>query len=165
MFDIVSEKKGSLLIIHLQDQLNQQDYLNLKQKIKENFFDNGETCVMVDCAELSSLPSIAYGIFSNLSREAKRAGGCFKLTNVCKEIKDIMEKAKLLAAQNGIVFKEKMMRGDVGYNIIKLAHGKKDKFDLIVIGSRGRGSIKEMFFGSVSNYVIHAAKIPVLIVK
>ena len=82
-----------------------------------------------------------------------------------KEIKNIMEKAKVLAAQNGIVFKEKMMRGDVGYNIIKLAHNKKEKFDLMVIGSRGRGSIKEIFFGSVSNYVIHAAKIPVLIVK
>jgi len=82
-----------------------------------------------------------------------------------KEIKKIMEGSKLLAAQNGIVFKEKIMRGDPGYNIIKLAHNKKDKFDLIVIGSRGRGSIKEMFFGSVSNYVIHCSKIPVLIVK
>jgi nucleotide-binding universal stress UspA family protein len=81
------------------------------------------------------------------------------------EIKKFMEEAKVLAAQNGIVFKEKMMRGDVGYNIVKLAQNKKEKFNLIVIGSRGRGSVKEMFFGSVSNYVIHAAKIPVLIVK
>lgn len=82
-----------------------------------------------------------------------------------KEIKKLMEDAKVLAAQNGIVFKEKLMRGDIGYNIIKLAHNKKEKFNLIVIGSRGRGSIKEMFFGSVSNYVIHASKIPVLVVK
>jgi nucleotide-binding universal stress UspA family protein len=82
-----------------------------------------------------------------------------------KEVKKFMEDAKTLAAQNGIVFKEKLMRGDVGYNIVKLAHSKKEKFNLIVIGSRGRGSIKEMFFGSVSNYVIHASKIPVLIVK
>ncbi|MEJ2260046.1 MAG: universal stress protein [Nitrosopumilaceae archaeon] len=81
------------------------------------------------------------------------------------EIKKFMEEAKVLAAQNGIVFKEKLMRGDIGYNIIKLAHNKKEKFNLIVIGSRGRGSIKEMFFGSVSNYVIHVAKIPVLVVK
>lgn len=82
-----------------------------------------------------------------------------------EEVKKFMEESKLLAAQNGIVFKEKLMRGDIGYNIIKLAHNKKEKFNLIVIGSRGRGSIKEMFFGSVSNYVIHASKIPVLIVK
>ncbi|MFB5603449.1 MAG: universal stress protein [Candidatus Nitrosomaritimum aestuariumsis] len=81
------------------------------------------------------------------------------------EIKKFMDEAKVLSAQNGIVFKEKMMRGDVGYNIVKLAQNKKEKFNLIVIGSRGRGSVKEMFFGSVSNYVIHAAKIPVLIVK
>ncbi|MFB5618876.1 MAG: universal stress protein [Candidatus Nitrosomaritimum aestuariumsis] len=81
------------------------------------------------------------------------------------EIKKFMDEAKVLAAQNGIVFKEKMMRGDVGYNIVKLAQNKKEKFNLIVIGSRGRVSVKEMIFGSVSNYVIHAAKIPVLIVK
>ena len=82
-----------------------------------------------------------------------------------KVVKKFMGDAKLLAAQNGIVFKEKLMRGDIGYNIIKLAHDKKEKFNLIVIGSRGRGSMKEMFFGSVSNYVIHISKIPVLIVK
>jgi nucleotide-binding universal stress UspA family protein len=45
-----------------------------------------------------------------------------------------------------------------------MAHGRS-KFDMIVIGSRGRSSTKEMFFGSVSNYVIHTSKIPVVIVK
>jgi hypothetical protein len=28
------------------------------------------------------------------------------------------------------------MRGDAGYNIIKLANDKKENYDLIVIGSR-----------------------------
>ncbi|RMW39808.1 MAG: universal stress protein [Nitrosopumilus sp.] len=81
-----------------------------------------------------------------------------------REVKKIMEESKTLAAKNGIVFKEKMMRGDIGYNIVKLAQGK-EKFDMIIIGSRGRSSAKELFFGSVSNYVIHTAKIPVLVVK
>ena len=81
-----------------------------------------------------------------------------------KEIEKILKDAKVLAAQNGIVFKEKKMRGNVGYNIVKAAQGK-DKFDMIVMGSRGRSAAKEMFFGSVSNYVIHTTKIPVVIVK
>jgi len=51
------------------------------------------------------------------------------------------------------------------YIIVKFAHTKKNKFDLIVIGSRGMGSAKEIFLGSTSNYVLHKSKIPVLIVK
>jgi nucleotide-binding universal stress UspA family protein len=82
-----------------------------------------------------------------------------------KEAKKIIEDARILAVQNGIVFNEKIMRGDIGYNIVKLAHDKKQKFNLIVMGSRGRGAIKELFLGSVSNYVTHASKIPVLLVK
>jgi len=81
-----------------------------------------------------------------------------------KEIEKFMEDAKTLAAQNGIVFNKKIMRGEIGYNIIKLAHGK-DNFSMIVIGTRGRSSAKELFFGSVSNYVVHTSKIPVVIVK
>ncbi|MCE9651752.1 MAG: universal stress protein [Nitrosarchaeum sp.] len=82
-----------------------------------------------------------------------------------REVKKIMTIAKEIATQNGVSFKEKTMRGDIGYNIIKLAQDKKEKFDLIVMGSRGRGVVKELFLGSVSNYVIHSSKIPVLIVK
>src|SRR3989344_1309857 len=42
---------------------------------------------------------------------------------------------------------------------------KKNKIDLIVIGSSGRGAAKELFFGSTSNYVIHRANVPVVVVK
>lgn len=104
-----------------------------------------------------------YSIYAPPHSEFKGVGSVEKSLN--KEVKKIMDDAKLLAAQNGIVFKPKIIRGNTGYNIVKIAHSKKEKFDLIVIGSRGRGSIKEMFFGSVSNYVIHSSKIPVLVVK
>lgn len=103
-----------------------------------------------------------YCIHAPSHSEFKGMGSVEKSLNV--EVKKFMDEASVLAAQNGIVFKEKLMRGDVGYNIIKLAQGK-EKFDMIVIGSRGRSSAKEMFFGSVSNYVIHTAKIPVVVVK
>jgi len=50
-----------------------------------------------------------------------------------------------------------------GEYIVKLA--QKQRFDLIVIGARGLGSVKEFFLGSVSNYVLHKSKIQVLLVK
>ena len=39
----------------------------------------------------------------------------------------------VLAAKHGIVFNEKTAREDIGYNIIKLAHGK-EHFDMAGIG-------------------------------
>ena len=103
-----------------------------------------------------------YSIYAPPHSEFRGVGSVEKALN--KEVKKIMNDAKVLAAQNGIVFNEKIMRGEIGYNIIKLAHGKGN-FSMIVIGSRGRSSTKEMFFGSVSNYVIHTSKIPVVVVK
>lgn len=41
----------------------------------------------------------------------------------------------------------------------------KNNYDLIVIGNRGLGVIKELVMGSVSHYVLHHAQCPVLIIK
>jgi nucleotide-binding universal stress UspA family protein len=103
-----------------------------------------------------------YSIYAPPHSEFRGVGSVEKSLNV--QVKKFMEEAKVLAAKNGIVFNEKIARGEIGYNIIKIAHGKGN-FDMIVMGSRGRSSTKEMFFGSVSNYVIHTSKIPVVIVK
>ena len=82
-----------------------------------------------------------------------------------EKVKKFMNAAKTLAAQNGIVFDEKISYGNIGYNIVKFAHSKNNKIDMIVIASRGRGTVKEIFFGSVSHYVLHASDLPVLVVK
>jgi nucleotide-binding universal stress UspA family protein len=74
-----------------------------------------------------------------------------------------MLKAKTHSAQNGILFDDDIIYGHEGSKIINYANNKS--YDIIVIGSRGMGSIKEIFFGSTSNYVLHKSKIPVLIVK
>ena len=103
-----------------------------------------------------------YSIYAPPHSEFRGVGSVEKVFN--SKIKEFMEDAKTLVEKNGIKFKERLMRGDIGYNIVKFAHGK-EKFDMIVMGSRGRSSTKEVFFGSVSNYVIHTSKIPVLIVK
>lgn len=82
-----------------------------------------------------------------------------------EKVKKFMEDAKTKAAQKGIDFKEVIGYGDVGYNILKYAQDKKNKIDLIVIGSRGRGRAKEMIFGSTSYHVLHESNLPVMIVK
>ena len=75
----------------------------------------------------------------------------------------IMKKAKVRAAQKGILFFDRVSYGDDGKRIVDVA--EKNNFDLIVIGSRGMGAAKEIFLGSTSNYVLHKSKKPVLIVK
>ena len=80
-----------------------------------------------------------------------------------KAVKEFMEDAKKRSAQNGIVFVGKTIIGRESSEIIDFA--AKNKFDIIVIGSRGLGSVKEAFLGSVSNAVVQKSKIPVLIVK
>ena len=76
---------------------------------------------------------------------------------------DIMESAKIRCAQNGILFEKKIDFGDPGLKIAEFAESLN--FDIIIIGGRGMSNIKEKFLGSVSNYVLHKSKIPVMIVK
>ena len=53
--------------------------------------------------------------------------------------------------------------GEEGQTIVSFA--EKNNYDMIVVGSRGMGIVKESFLGSTSSHVVHDAKIPVLVVK
>ena len=81
------------------------------------------------------------------------------------EVKKLLNYAKVRAAKKGIKLIVKTIVGDPGYDISRFANNKRNGIDLIVIGARGRSSVKEIFLGSVSNYVLHKSKKPVLIVK
>lgn len=48
---------------------------------------------------------------------------------------------------------------------IILNYAKEQDADVIVIGSRGLGGIREFVLGSVSHNVVQSARIPVLVVK
>ncbi|MCC7226972.1 MAG: universal stress protein [Burkholderiaceae bacterium] len=54
-------------------------------------------------------------------------------------------------------------RGNVAEEIVALA--KKEKFDLIVMGTKGRGGLMDALVGSVAQRVVGAAKQPVVLVK
>ncbi|PKL58823.1 MAG: universal stress protein [Methanomicrobiales archaeon HGW-Methanomicrobiales-5] len=63
----------------------------------------------------------------------------------------------------GIVYTLKVAIGDPAQEI--LTYVQKEQIDLVVIGSRGFGTIKGVLIGSVSQKIAHLAPCPVLIVK
>ena len=83
--------------------------------------------------------------------------------NMLKNADKFLQKARIRAAQNGIDLHPVTAFGDPAGTIVSFAKNKNQ--DIIIIGARGLGGIKEKFLGSVSNYVLHKSKIPVLVVK
>lgn len=74
-----------------------------------------------------------------------------------------LEAMKEKAAESGVDAKTVQIFGDPGNVICKQA--KEFTVDLIAIGNRGLSGLKELFLGSVSNYVTHHASCSVLIIR
>ena len=81
------------------------------------------------------------------------------------EAKENLAKVKETAKKNGVALQTKILKGHPGKLISNFANQKKNGIDLIVIGSRDLGGFKEMFLGSVSNYVVHKSKVSTMVVK
>lgn len=72
-----------------------------------------------------------------------------------------LEKASQ-AVPDDVPSEDRLITGNPGRAIVEQA--KSGGFDLVVLGSCGRGAVGSLLLGSVSNYVAHASPIPVLIV-
>ncbi|TLX84493.1 MAG: universal stress protein, partial [Thaumarchaeota archaeon] len=46
-----------------------------------------------------------------------------------------------------------------------LDYNKKEKFDLVIMGSRGLGKFKELILGSVSSKIMHHSPCAVLLIR
>jgi nucleotide-binding universal stress UspA family protein len=83
-----------------------------------------------------------------------------------KEAKKLMSIAKKKVEKKNIEFQGVVIGGhSSGIDLTTFANNPANKIDQIIIGSRGMGFPKELFFGSTSNFVLHKAKAPVTIVK
>ena len=82
-----------------------------------------------------------------------------------KQVSSMMTIAEKQCEKAGVEFNEKISYGNPGYEITKFANSTRNKIDMVIIGSRGRSSAKELFFGSTSQFVLHKAKPAVLIIK
>lgn len=77
-------------------------------------------------------------------------------------IKNLEDKYKKKCLAVEVPAKILVQDGHPGENVCKTA--LKEKANLIVVGSRGMGTIRRTILGSISDYIIHHAHIPVLVV-
>ncbi|XP_044489677.1 universal stress protein YxiE [Mangifera indica] len=75
----------------------------------------------------------------------------------------LLSRAKEICAQHGIEAETMTEAGNPKEVICAAA--EKLNVQLLIVGSHSRGVIKRAFLGSVSNYCVHNAKCPVLVVR
>ncbi|KAL9389526.1 hypothetical protein Peur_018131 [Populus x canadensis] len=75
----------------------------------------------------------------------------------------LLDKAKDICARHGVDVEIMTEIGDPKEAICEAV--EKLNIQLLVLGSHNRGPVQRAFLGSVSNYCVHNAKCPVLVVK
>lgn len=76
---------------------------------------------------------------------------------------DTLEAAESLLMEAGVVYEREIASGDPAHTIVDIA--ERFACDMIVMGARGTSALRSALLGSVSNEVLHAAQVPVMIVK
>lgn len=71
--------------------------------------------------------------------------------------------AQALLDAAGVQYECEVSQGDPAHTIIDIA--ERFACDLIVMGARGNSALRSAMLGSVSNEVLHASAVPVMIVK
>lgn len=85
------------------------------------------------------------------------------LNRVTEAAQALMESAAQKAHDQGISITTDVLEGPAAEAILRVAEA--EEFDLIIMGSRGLGHLKGLLMGSVSERVMHQAKIPVMIMR
>lgn len=84
---------------------------------------------------------------------------------IFKEAKVFLEDSKKNAESKGVQLKYEILEGNPASALVDFSQSPKNSVDLIVMGSRGIGGIKEAFLGSVLHHVTQKSTVPVLVVK
>jgi nucleotide-binding universal stress UspA family protein len=119
----------------------------------------------ISLAQGLSLPSITIiHIVTEPPSESRMVQAKFDVHSLLEEESRALIRETLARCDAaGIAYILKISIGDPAQEI--LATIQKEQIDLIVIGSRGFGTLKGVLMGSVSQKVAHLAPCPVLIVK
>jgi nucleotide-binding universal stress UspA family protein len=82
-----------------------------------------------------------------------------------KPAEELLNEIDLMAKKQGFHIEKEVIQGNntVGKTIID--YGKKNKMDLIVIGTKGMTAVEEYFFGSVAKEVLRYSHCPVFAIR
>ena len=81
----------------------------------------------------------------------------------CRERKRAVERATSRLREAGFSAEGRVMDGDAREQLMELLD--RERVDLLVLGSRGRGSLARLMLGSVSSHAVGHAPCSVLVVK
>lgn len=124
---------------------------------------------MEHLALMSDKVIIAYCAESStgLSPTMLMAGNPIVIQQVAKhqeeEVNKVLDTLDKLAKMHKIHHKIELLYGSPGEAVIQFA--EQQNVDMIVTGSRGHGLIRRTIMGSVSDYIVHHCRVPVLICK
>lgn len=115
------------------------------------------TAAQLTIVHVVYMPPSSYGtyvpvmdqIFSGLRNEGQR----------------ILLQANDVAKTNGVRAEAKLIEKDQSPVIALTNISEDERFDLIVLGTRGQGRVRKAFLGSVANGVVHYAKCSVLVTR
>lgn len=74
-----------------------------------------------------------------------------------------LQSARELLDAAGVTYECEVAKGDPAHTIIDIS--ERFGCDLIVMGARGQSALRSAMLGSVSNEVLHASAVPVMIAK
>lgn len=120
---------------------------------RKQIFNKGDKLVVVHSHELHP-PALPHAMATEeWKKEVQRHE---------QYIKDLEDKYKAKCEEMEVSAKILIQGGHAGEHVCKVA--KKEHAVLIVVGSRGMGTVRRTILGSTSDYIIHHAHIPVVVV-
>lgn len=97
-------------------------------------------------------------------RHARAFVGKAEVADYLRELSEKeLKPARKLLKEDGIGYDMEIRTGHVAQEIVDCAD--KGKFDMIVLGSKGRSAVADLLLGSVAQRVLASARQPVVVVK
>uniref|UniRef100_H2YBS9 UspA domain-containing protein n=2 Tax=Ciona savignyi TaxID=51511 RepID=H2YBS9_CIOSA len=127
----------------------------------EKIHKPGNEIVVGHAAEVARIPSYVFlaGEMAYPAEEMKAEIEKLKKKRNALNHKYKTKMEKYTDTQYKLVFE--VRDHSAGESIVKMA--EEENCDVIITGSRGLGAVRRTILGSVSDYVLHHAKIPVLV--